>query len=66
MRGFFRCDRCRRPVCVGLRGTGTDPVPAAGVNAYLGRQVQYDSDMWILEIEDPKSVFSLDASILDL
>jgi hypothetical protein len=49
-----------------LKGTGAEPVPETKADEYLLRQLQYDSDVWILEIEDPKSVFSLDALILDL
>lgn len=49
-----------------LRGTGANPVPEAMADAYLARQFQYDSDVWVLEIEDPKSEFTLDAQVLDL
>ncbi len=49
-----------------LRASGPSPVPEADADGYLGRQFKYDSDIWVLEIEDPKSVFSLDAPILDL
>ena len=49
-----------------LRGTGPVLVTEAQADAYLARQVTYDPDMWVLEIEDPKSVFVLDAKILDI
>ncbi len=49
-----------------LRASGPDPVPEADADAYLARQLKYDPDLWVLEIEDPKSAFSLDAPILEL
>ena len=49
-----------------LRGTGSSPVPEADADAYLNRQFKYDSDIWILEIEDPKSIFSLKSVVLNL
>lgn len=30
-----------------------DPVSESAADAYLRRQVQYDSDIWIVEVEDP-------------
>lgn len=34
-----------------LRGTGTTPVPADQIQAYVDRQLKYDPDLWVLEIE---------------
>lgn len=33
------------------RGTGTDPVPPEQIQTYIDRQLQYDPDLWVLEIE---------------
>ena len=33
-------------------GTGSIPVTEADADAYLKRQINFDSDAWILEIED--------------
>src|SRR3954468_5232486 len=40
-------------------GTGEQPVAEADADRYLERQVRYDSDVWILEIEDPHERFSI-------
>ena len=47
-----------------FRATGTQPVPEKEADAYLGRQVSYDSDLWILEIEDPRNVFTFDEPVV--
>ncbi len=35
-----------------VRCLGSDPVDAGKANAYLGRQREFDPDLWIVEIED--------------
>ncbi len=51
---------------VWLRATGAEPVDEAAADEYLKRQSKYDPDAWVLEIEDPKSTFQLDAPTLEL
>lgn len=48
-----------------LRATGAEAVAEREADAYLERQRKYDPDLWILEIEDPRSEFVLDAPVLD-
>lgn len=49
-----------------LRATGSAPVSEKDADIYLARQSTYDPDLWILEIEDPKEQFVLDAKILEV
>jgi hypothetical protein len=36
-----------------MRGTGPAPVDQEKADAYVARQVKYDSDLWVLEFESP-------------
>lgn len=46
------------------RGTGPSPVTEPEADAYIARQVQYDPDVWVLEIEDRKGQYKLDGKIV--
>lgn len=47
-----------------LRATGPAPVPEKDADAYLARQAGYDSDLWVVEIEDPQGQFPFDEPVL--
>ncbi|MFL2771509.1 MAG: DUF1491 family protein [Rhodospirillaceae bacterium] len=46
-------------------GTGKDAVSEDVAEAYIARQKQYDADLWVVEVEDPKSAYWLDGKILE-
>lgn len=46
------------------RGTGPKPVSEAEADAYIERQVKYDPDAWVLEIEDRRGQYKLDGKIV--
>ena len=37
----------------------------ADADRYISRQIQYDSDIWVVEVEDPKGQFTLDERVID-
>lgn len=49
---------------VWLCGTGSSPVPEAEADAYVKRQQTYDADVWVVEVEDPRSQFEMDGPVL--
>jgi hypothetical protein len=46
------------------RGTGPNPVTEAEADAYIERQVKYDPDVWVLEIEDRRGQYKMDGKIV--
>lgn len=37
-----------------MAALGGSLVPEAEADAYIARQIKYDSDLWVLEVDDPK------------
>ena len=46
------------------RGTGPTSVSEAEADAYIERQVKYDPDVWVLEIEDRRGQYQMDGKIV--
>jgi hypothetical protein len=47
-----------------MRATGAAPVDQEKVDAYVARQVKYDSDLWVLEFESPDLLPPFDGKIV--
>lgn len=47
-----------------MRGTGDAPVSEDEAEAYIQKQAQYDPDIWVLEIEDPKHKYVVEGKII--
>lgn len=47
-----------------FKATGPEPVAEKEADAYLARQAGYDSDLWVVEIEDPKGQFRFDDPVI--
>jgi hypothetical protein len=47
-----------------MRGTGEGLVSEAEAETYIAKQMLYDPDIWVLEIEDPKLQYVIDRKII--
>ena len=48
----------------GAAAPGPQPVSEAEADAYIERQVKYDPDVWVLEIEDRRGQYKMDGKIV--
>lgn len=46
------------------RATGAEPVDEATAAERIDREVSFDPDIWVLEIEDPDGRYELDAPVV--
>lgn len=47
-----------------MRGTGPDPVGQEQADAYVERQVRYDPDLWVIELDAPDLLPPFEGRIL--
>jgi hypothetical protein len=47
-----------------LRGTGATPVEEPVADAYIAKQLKYDSDLWIIEFDAPDDLPPFEAKII--
>jgi len=47
-----------------MRATGAEPVNESVADGYIGRQVHYDSDLWVIEFQAPDFLPPFEAKII--
>ena len=45
--------------------SGTEPISETEADSYIARQQKYDSDLWVVEVEDQAGRYELDADVID-
>ncbi|WP_025898282.1 DUF1491 family protein [Sneathiella glossodoripedis] len=48
-----------------LKGTGPEWVSEELADSYIEKQIKFDSDLWVLEIEDPEGRHLLQDEVID-
>ncbi|CAK0777669.1 DUF1491 family protein [uncultured Gammaproteobacteria bacterium] len=51
---------------VWTRGTGPEPIPEAEADRYVERQISYDPDLWVIEVEDRQGRHWFEGTVIDL
>ena len=47
-----------------MRSTGDNPVQESKADAYIERQLKFDPDIWVLEIEDSDYRYEIDGEVV--
>jgi len=47
-----------------MRGTGDNLVNEEQADAYIDKQLNFDPDIWVLEIEDPERRYEIEGQII--
>ena len=47
-----------------MRATGDDPVPDIDSESYINKQLKFDPDIWVLEIEDPDERYKVHGTLI--
>lgn len=48
-----------------MRPLGPDPVAEPEADAYIARQGDFDPDIWVLEVLDPRGAYEIDGDVLE-
>lgn len=46
------------------RSADAEPIVEADADGYIAKQLDFDPDLWVIEIEDPMSLFELDGEVV--
>ena len=47
-----------------MRSTGDEPAPDVDGESYINKQLQFDPDIWVLEIEDPSECYKVHGTLI--
>jgi hypothetical protein len=47
-----------------MKATGAEPVDEKAADDYIARQMRFDPDIWVLEVEDNAGIFEFDEPVI--